>query len=325
MNDAAKNFGAMQAHLCSILAHHVVCVGSLLKLPFAGHMEQLILEGANARWRKKGSFQWFERREMSTEMATHLRPSLPDPLMRVEGYDGLYCKRDFRGTIWQAHELAQPDPHDIGNFKKFRKFRACRRRGPLPSKVAKGGTIRYEDPCMYCQRHSQCLTLNLCFRLKVSDFLPRSPTEYQETTMPTFRDQVKALIPVSDLADIALHTQPMQSPEVATVDPVGNNFCRKYFGLFGLPNPPTSPNDFAFLNSAPMCLIDRDLSRRSHRVVLHSTESGAKILSLLHQGDQYVNTGEDHSYPPGILVGDEPELVRLLGKPSCLISVEVYC
>jgi hypothetical protein len=48
----------MKTHLCRILAHYAVYIGSLLKLPIAGHAEQFILEAAHTRWNKEGIFQW---------------------------------------------------------------------------------------------------------------------------------------------------------------------------------------------------------------------------------------------------------------------------
>jgi hypothetical protein len=47
----------MQNHLCQILAHYVVFLGSLLTLPIATHVEQFILEAAAARWYKEGNFE----------------------------------------------------------------------------------------------------------------------------------------------------------------------------------------------------------------------------------------------------------------------------
>lgn len=48
----------MQDHLCRILAHYIVYIGALLKLPIADHVEQFILEAAHAIWDKEGAFQW---------------------------------------------------------------------------------------------------------------------------------------------------------------------------------------------------------------------------------------------------------------------------
>lgn len=51
-------FKAMQNHLCQILAHYVIYLGSQLKLPIANGADQFILEAAPARWHKEGIFQW---------------------------------------------------------------------------------------------------------------------------------------------------------------------------------------------------------------------------------------------------------------------------
>jgi hypothetical protein len=48
----------MQDHLCQILAHYLVYLGSQLSLPIATHVEQFILEAAAARWDKEGNFEW---------------------------------------------------------------------------------------------------------------------------------------------------------------------------------------------------------------------------------------------------------------------------
>jgi hypothetical protein len=51
-------FSAMQDHLCQILVHFVVFLGSRLSLPIANTTERFILQGAASRWHKEGNFLW---------------------------------------------------------------------------------------------------------------------------------------------------------------------------------------------------------------------------------------------------------------------------
>ena len=48
----------MQNHLCQILAHYVVYIGSRLNLPIANDADRFILEAAPKRWHKEGIFRW---------------------------------------------------------------------------------------------------------------------------------------------------------------------------------------------------------------------------------------------------------------------------
>jgi hypothetical protein len=48
----------MQNHLCQILAHYLIYLGSHLKLPIASGTDQFILEAAPTRWNKQGFFSW---------------------------------------------------------------------------------------------------------------------------------------------------------------------------------------------------------------------------------------------------------------------------
>jgi len=48
----------MQNHLCQILAHYVVYIGSRLHLPIANDADRFILEAAPKRWHKEGIFRW---------------------------------------------------------------------------------------------------------------------------------------------------------------------------------------------------------------------------------------------------------------------------
>lgn len=48
----------MQDHLCRILAHYLIILGALLKLPLEGDLEKLILMQAHKRWNKEETFQW---------------------------------------------------------------------------------------------------------------------------------------------------------------------------------------------------------------------------------------------------------------------------
>jgi hypothetical protein len=48
----------MRSHLCQILAHYVVYLGSKLNLPIASHVEKFILKAAPQMWHKQGLFWW---------------------------------------------------------------------------------------------------------------------------------------------------------------------------------------------------------------------------------------------------------------------------
>jgi hypothetical protein len=48
----------MQNHLCQILAHCLLYIGSRLNLPMANDADRFILEAAPKRWDKEGIFRW---------------------------------------------------------------------------------------------------------------------------------------------------------------------------------------------------------------------------------------------------------------------------
>lgn len=53
-NESATKY----SHLCQILAHYLVYLGSCLKLSLASDLEQLLLETVPSRWNKRGKFEW---------------------------------------------------------------------------------------------------------------------------------------------------------------------------------------------------------------------------------------------------------------------------
>jgi hypothetical protein len=53
----------MRSHLCQILAHYVLFLGSQLKLPIPTDAEQFILKTTPSRWNKEGLFRWKNRLE----------------------------------------------------------------------------------------------------------------------------------------------------------------------------------------------------------------------------------------------------------------------
>jgi hypothetical protein len=48
----------MRDHLCQILAHFIIYLGSRLDLQIDHRAEQFIIESAAARWYKEGFFEW---------------------------------------------------------------------------------------------------------------------------------------------------------------------------------------------------------------------------------------------------------------------------
>lgn len=48
----------MQSHICQILAHYILYLGSRLDLPIGSGIDQFILEAASSRWHKQGAFDW---------------------------------------------------------------------------------------------------------------------------------------------------------------------------------------------------------------------------------------------------------------------------
>jgi hypothetical protein len=51
-------YDAMQKHLCRMLAHYAIYLGSKLGLPFVGYVERFIIEGAHAKWNRERLFLW---------------------------------------------------------------------------------------------------------------------------------------------------------------------------------------------------------------------------------------------------------------------------
>jgi len=81
----------MQDHLCQILAHYVLYLGSQLGIQIAGHVEQFILEAAAARWKKQGNFEWLttprgeleprESLDICADLPTNCLDSFSDPYL----------------------------------------------------------------------------------------------------------------------------------------------------------------------------------------------------------------------------------------------------
>ncbi|KAN0089708.1 hypothetical protein V8E51_019968 [Hyaloscypha variabilis] len=51
-------YTAMQHHLCRMLAHYTIYLGSKLRLPIDSDKEKLILEFAHSLWKKEGEYLW---------------------------------------------------------------------------------------------------------------------------------------------------------------------------------------------------------------------------------------------------------------------------
>jgi hypothetical protein len=93
----------MQDHLCQILAHYVVYLGSQLSLPIASHVGQFILESATTRWNKEGNFEWLTipRDKLEPTASLNILPALPaddlDPFSELySGYPSLSHENDFQ-------------------------------------------------------------------------------------------------------------------------------------------------------------------------------------------------------------------------------------
>lgn len=70
----SSEFQAMQSHLCQILAHYMVYIGSRLNLPIANDADRFILEAAPKRWHKEGIFRWLtasEHRQQREDVLPH--------------------------------------------------------------------------------------------------------------------------------------------------------------------------------------------------------------------------------------------------------------
>ena len=107
-SEQQSQFKAMQNHLCQILAHYLIYLGSHLKLPIASGTDQFILEAAPTRWNKRGFFSWGPAKsegfggtsesyysgsedEFATNIGqnsspSHYEPSLHPMKLRHEGY-----------------------------------------------------------------------------------------------------------------------------------------------------------------------------------------------------------------------------------------------
>jgi hypothetical protein len=108
---------AMQDHLCQILAHYVVYLGSQLTLPIATHVEQFILEAAAARWYKEGNFEWLTTPgdeleskaspDVSTDLPTNFFDSLSDP---CSGNPSLFDENAWESVLGPLLPLGSLEP-----------------------------------------------------------------------------------------------------------------------------------------------------------------------------------------------------------------------
>lgn len=58
MQEHASTFKSIQNHLCQILAHYLIFLGSQLGLPIKTGTDQFLLEAAPTRWYREGQFVW---------------------------------------------------------------------------------------------------------------------------------------------------------------------------------------------------------------------------------------------------------------------------
>lgn len=85
----------MQSHLCQILTHYVVYIGSRLNLPIVNDAERFILEAAPKRWHKEGIFRWLTASE-HRQQREHVLPHYVD----AKCNNGTLCARSKTNGIF---------------------------------------------------------------------------------------------------------------------------------------------------------------------------------------------------------------------------------
>jgi len=86
----SSQFQAMQDHLCQILAHYVIYLGSKLDLPISSDTERFILEAATRRWEKKGCFLWSTASGYRKRLEGRPRLDLSAPTHDIFADDSLF-------------------------------------------------------------------------------------------------------------------------------------------------------------------------------------------------------------------------------------------
>jgi hypothetical protein len=90
----------MQNHLCQILAHYVVYIGSKLNLPIANDADRFILEAAPKRWHKEGIFRWLT----PTAHGQQHEDILPKDI-DAKCNDGTLCARSKTNCIFTLNRV----------------------------------------------------------------------------------------------------------------------------------------------------------------------------------------------------------------------------
>jgi hypothetical protein len=141
---------AMQDHLCQILAHYVVYLGSQLTLPIATHVEQFILEAAAARWYKEGNFEWFTTPgdelepkaspDISADLPTNLFDLLSDPYSGNPSlFDENACESVLGpllplGSLGSTSRISTGQPsYSTSSFGGIESLNAVTHNPPIPS------------------------------------------------------------------------------------------------------------------------------------------------------------------------------------------------
>jgi hypothetical protein len=84
-------YDVMQEHLCRMLAHYVVYLGSKISLQILGSTERRVLEAAHKRWGKEGRYLWH-----TTE--------LPDDVHYMGSVHTRPAANEFAGTSMPYHQ-----------------------------------------------------------------------------------------------------------------------------------------------------------------------------------------------------------------------------
>jgi hypothetical protein len=105
----------MQNHLCQILAHYVVYIGTKLNLPIGNDTERFILEGAPRRWHKEGIFLWSNASKHDQQLEGMIRNNCNNTFL---------CSHNKTADIFTFNNISNlnfvpSDPHELPSISKL--------------------------------------------------------------------------------------------------------------------------------------------------------------------------------------------------------------
>ena len=102
---------AMKEHLCQMLAHHLIFVGSMLGIKLETGVEQRIIDTAVGRWNKAEAFVWADAAGLGDDLPLAPRgPTEPPGAVKSEGEDFASGETSLKPPPWHKFTPSPQPP-----------------------------------------------------------------------------------------------------------------------------------------------------------------------------------------------------------------------